>query len=1139
MVNSCKISSYFIYLFQSLLRSSVPTYLRFGKMKHLLLPIFAYFLCYSLCGQVHQLPPSQPLSQYVLNKWNKDTGLPTNNLNGLIQSSDGYIWASSYSGIIRFDGLRFTQFDKDNLSLLKTNPTEFLFERKNKSLLISTETSGVLQYAHNTFSSFLVHEQLGSLVNAIVETQEDGLWLGTQKNGIFYYKDGVLTKPLSNTKEINHLNIKALCIDHENKLWIGTDAGLFVWNNNNLTTYNTQKGLWSDNINTLVVQGKKVWIGTTQGLHFAENQVIHNIPQTATFPIRNIVYNPNSQLFWIATQKGLFRFQEKINKIELFDNTNGLPIADIRSLWADHEGSLWGVLYRQGLVRFKGSNFENYTEKDGIPAGTANTVCEISPNTYLIGTDVGKIFKLSQGKLQEFFLKTPLITDKRIKRIYKDKQQNIWICSYNGLIKINSLGQETVFGTAQGLKASQIRVVLEASDGTVWVGTREAGVFRMPVNQEFTHLTNQELTSNFIMCISEDATGNIWIGTNDAGIFVVNKEGKIIRKYDTTNGLPTNLVFNLTFDTKNNVWIGTNAGIAILENQSQKIHLITSKNSGLPDEGIFDIALDDSRSLWCSSNKGLINVSINDIEKLIASKFQQKINYVLYDNQDGMSSSECTGACEILQDTQGRLFIPTLGGISVLDAKNITKNTIPPPIQIENILANDSSYVVDDVLVLPAGTQRIIINYTGLSLIAPQKNKYKYKLDNLDNQWVEDNIGECKAVYTNLSPATYTFSVIGSNNDGVWNEKGKSIKITILPYFYQTWWFRGLLLLTTVAIITLIYYYQLNRVRRRNEELEKEVAVRTQEITAQSIEIIGKSEELLQRQHEILAQQETIEEKNKKLEQLLGNVTSSIQYAKRIQEAMLPTEEQIQEIFPNTFILYLPRDIVSGDFYWFQQLQTQNQEGEVVLQNKYMIAVADCTGHGVPGAFMSMAGQVFLNQIVNIQGIHKPHLVLTELHKDIRQALKQEFGENRDGMDIALCKVNYDAAILYFAGAKSSLLYVQPNEESVATLHHIEGDKIPIGGAWGKDNDNREFTLKTIPLPQKNITTLYMFSDGYHDQFGSQENKRFSSRRLRELLFSIHTMGAVAQKEYLKATFENWKGSKSQLDDVLVMSVRV
>ncbi|MFY7788941.1 MAG: two-component regulator propeller domain-containing protein, partial [Thermoflexibacteraceae bacterium] len=778
------------------------------------------------------------------------------------------------------------------------------------------------------------------------------------------------------------------------------------------------------------------------------------------------------------------------------------------------------------------------TEKDGIPAGTANTICELSPTTYLVGTDVGKIFKLENGKLQEFFIKTPFTTDKRIKRIYKDKQQNIWICSYNGLIKISPNGKETVFGLSQGLKATQIRTILETTDGAIWVGTREAGLFKMASDGVFKQPTNQDFSSNFVMSIDEDAAGNIWVGTNDAGIIVINKEGKIVEKYNTTNGLLSNLVFNTTFDKNNRVWVSTNTGIMVLDRNNQKIYGITTKNSGLPDESIFDIAL-DNKQLWCTTNKGLIGADLDDIEQFIATAFKTKIAYSLYDKQDGMSSSECTGACQILKSTNGSLLILTLGGISILDTKNIAKNNMPPPIQIENILTNDSSYVVTEEITLPAGTQRIIINYTGLSLIAPQKNKYKYKLENLDNQWVEDNIGECKAVYTNLSPATYIFRVIGSNNDGVWNEKGKAIKITILPYFYQTWWFRGLVLLLVVGIITLVYYYQLNRVRRRNEELEREVAVRTQEITAQSVEIIGKSEELLQRQHEILAQQDTIEEKNKKLEQLLGNVTSSIQYAKRIQEAMLPTEEQIQEIFPNTFILYMPRDIVSGDFYWFQQLQTQNQEGQVILQDKYIVAVADCTGHGVPGAFMSMAGQVFLNQIVNIQGIHKPHAILTELHKDIRKALKQEFGENRDGMDIALCKVNYDAGVLYFAGAKSPLLYVQANEDGMDTLYHVEGDKIPVGGAWGRDNDTREFTLNTINLPKKNITTLYMFSDGYHDQFGSQENKRFGSRRLRELLFSIHTMGAVAQKEYLKANFENWKGTKTQLDDVLVMSVRI
>ncbi|MFY7787018.1 MAG: ligand-binding sensor domain-containing protein, partial [Thermoflexibacteraceae bacterium] len=241
-------------------------------------------LFYPLYGQLHHLTASQPVSRYVLNKWNKETGLPSNNLNGLIQTSDGYIWATSYSGIIRFDGTRFSLFDKDNLPLLNTNPTELLFERKDKTLLISTETSGVLQYANSSFNSFLLHEQLGSLVNAIAETTDGGIWLGTQKNGIFFYKNGALSNPLQNVKELDHLNIKALCIDHQNKLWIGTDAGLFVWNNQSLLSYTAQNGLWSDNVNTMEAANNKIWVGTTQGLNCIEGDVIRRITQTATFP---------------------------------------------------------------------------------------------------------------------------------------------------------------------------------------------------------------------------------------------------------------------------------------------------------------------------------------------------------------------------------------------------------------------------------------------------------------------------------------------------------------------------------------------------------------------------------------------------------------------------------------------------------------------------------------------------------------------------------------------------------------------------------------------------------------------------------------------------------------------------------------
>lgn len=320
----------------------------------------------------------------------------------------------------------------------------------------------------------------------------------------------------------------------------------------------------------------------------------------------------------------------------------------------------------------------------------------------------------------------------------------------------------------------------------------------------------------------------------------------------------------------------------------------------------------------------------------------------------------------------------------------------------------------------------------------------------------------------------------------------------------------GLFLMLTLAGLI---YKRYDEKRKSHNVLEEQ----NHEITAQN--------------HEISAQRDQIAEKSQKLEYAYHNITDSIEYAHRIQEALLPSQALIQKALPESMVMLKPRDVVSGDFYWFAQ--TGNLTDTSLEGQKVILAAVDCTGHGVPGAFMSMAGDAYLNQIVKQQGITQPDKVLCNLHQNIRQSLKQETTGNRDGMDISLVEIDRKNKTVSFAGARNPLIYIQDGE-----LHLIRGDKYSIGGE--QREGERSFTTHSVRIDPENPTTFYLFSDGFQDQFGGKEGKKFLVRRFRELLLSIHHLSMQEQKSCLESTFNDWLGGLyEQVDDVLVIGFKV
>ncbi|TAF66691.1 MAG: hypothetical protein EAZ55_05695 [Cytophagales bacterium] len=293
---------------------------------------------------------------------------------------------------------------------------------------------------------------------------------------------------------------------------------------------------------------------------------------------------------------------------------------------------------------------------------------------------------------------------------------------------------------------------------------------------------------------------------------------------------------------------------------------------------------------------------------------------------------------------------------------------------------------------------------------------------------------------------------------------------------------------------------------------------------------------------EIEHQKMKLEEINKVIERKNEDITASLNYAQRIQKAILPPNETFKQYLPNHFIFYQPRDIVSGDFYWldasdpkpiYQTISVDGKEEKILLRleaPKLVIAAVDCTGHGIPGAFMSMIGNDLLNQIVIDRDILEPDKILNEMHRGIKKALRQDETHNRDGMDMVVCCIDSENKILEFAGAMGSIIYMQNNEMFV-----IKGNKMPIGGE--RLLHERNYTKHTISIEQP--TSLYLFSDGYQDQFGGEQGKKFMIHRFRDLLWQIHKKDISEQKQIVEQTFYNWKAHHEQMDDIMVIGIQL
>jgi serine phosphatase RsbU (regulator of sigma subunit) len=376
--------------------------------------------------------------------------------------------------------------------------------------------------------------------------------------------------------------------------------------------------------------------------------------------------------------------------------------------------------------------------------------------------------------------------------------------------------------------------------------------------------------------------------------------------------------------------------------------------------------------------------------------------------------------------------------------------------------------------------EMVALDYTD-----PPHNQYMYKLEGYDHEWSAPTTVRFVS-YTELPGGNYIFRVKAANNDGTWNEKPYELRIVVIPPFWKTNIFYVIVALAGILLVLLFIQFRMRSVRRLNRLLELKVTQRTRQL----------------------------EEKNR-------DIMSSIQYARRIQDAILPSRKNIYSKLKKAFILYRPKDVVSGDFYWFAE-----KDGIKIF------AVVDCTGHGVPGAFMSMIGHNLLHQAVMEKGTTDPGRILDILHQGVQESLRQGQNEvnTNDGMDVSIICIGSNREVKW-AGANRPLVVIDGDGHLVK----YNGNKFPVGGTQASHDTG--FQCHDIAVG--GWAMAYLFSDGYADQFGGEKGKKFMARRFTDLLLEIYRLDPEMQKKKLEEIFENWKVNHEQVDDVLIVGIEI
>lgn len=1016
---------------------------------------------------------------------------------------------------------------------LHIKQVDCIHEDKLGYLWVGTMGSGVARYKGDEFKIFNSSNGLAfdDIITVNSNPKDSSVWFGTNGAGISIYSNNHFI-PKKKIPPLNAKIIYSIYFNHKNQTLIGSsDNGLFIEEHNKFKKIDT--GQFKPQTIYAITQDEKnnYYIATHNGLFFSDSELKYFSKINTPFdgPIFSIFRDHNNNIWCGSTLGHILKVKNK-EIITLYTNTK-IKDSFIGGITEDKFGVIWAAS-DIGLISIKNDHLLIYETSDGLKEQLLYTIaCDKDKNIW-IGGDVNPLCLLQNNGLETYYRKNYL-TDNISSTSISHFKKTIFLGSTKGTQIIEESKNLNYLNTVITNKNISCiynynnHIFYFTSDGYLYESSDLKSEPKVLISPD----RDQNIT---ITQIAKDSHGNLLGITYGEGVCKINLTNK---KFEILNitGLDKNLI-DIKYFNQKYYFASYFQGLYSYDLKSNKLEKVKIKGLKQDLSGVFCLEILKDKLAIGTTGQGIIIINKNnEVAKQITQEdglASNMIKSIKYFSNDLFYVSSPNGICEFtlsqykkkrffgktqgldlenllpeiiyLDSISSKLYVGIKNGFQTINLKgdfnqqkpqfSISKfyiNNIDTP-----IIVTDKFYFNEEAKIeLAYNKNNIIISFENHS--PASQVEYAFFLENFDQAWSLWNISG-NYINTNLPPGKYVLKIKARVLNTNIESAEQKITIIVTPPFYKTWWFISLCILFGAISIFMFIRYRTQKLIKEKQILETKVEERTHEL----------------------------KESNLKLEHAYTDIKDSINYAEKIQRAILPMDELIKQHLPNSFVLFHPRDVVSGDFYWFGSINVdEDHEKDYVL-----FAAADCTGHGVPGAFMSMVGNTILNEIVLTNKIFNPGEILHQLHLGVKKALKQNENQSRDGMDLALCCIDVRNNKLLYAGANRPLWIIDNNG-----LTEIKATKSAIGGFT---DDSTVFQEHIIELDKG--MEFYAFSDGYPDQFGGNEGKKFMTKKLKELLISMYKQPFDVKRNQLEKTIFDWMGTEhEQVDDILVIGFKI
>jgi signal transduction histidine kinase len=785
------------------------------------------------------LDPSKAITQYVHQFWQADAGLPQGSVQALAQTPDHYLWLGTEEGLARFDGVRFTIFDKNNTPALGNSHIRCLLVDHEGTLWIGAHEGRLTSFRNGRFDSFILQRELPTNhIIALFEDEKNNLWIGTSGGGLFEYRAGALHRFDSGNGLPGNF-IFALAGDKRGSIWIGTENGAARMSEGHVAVFSAKEGLPGKRVLAILVdQVDSVWVGTDSGLSHLRPAGIQNYGRREGFRSGAIteLYRDRAGTLWIGTiDGGLSRL---INgHFDSFGSEQGLPGDGVWSILDDADGTLWLGVTGGGLGCLRQGRFTPLSRQEGLSSDTVTAIYQDRDQAIWMGSDRG-LMHLKDGKFTHYGTQNGL-PDNMVMSVTQDGAGDFWIGTRSGLARLHD-GVVRSFHPSDGVPADDmVLCVYTDRHGSVWAGYRGALV-HFDGKRFVTYGAKDGVPSSQIVSLYQAPDETLWIGTDGAGL--LHFDGRRFASFSTRDGLSSNSIFAIRGDTDGALWLGTNGGG--LNRFAHGAFTVYNRRNGLADDAVFQILDDQLGRLWMSSNKGVF--AVKKVELLaLAEHRATSIHSKRYGSTDGIRGNECNGGFQAAgwRMLDGSLWFPSMAGAVWVNPADSPAPLLPPTPIFEGVGVANQILPLNASVVLPPHRKQLEFRFTAPFFQGPERVQFKYWLEGFDHDWVAAG-SRRSAYYTNLPPGNYRLQLIACVDD-VCSATATSPSVTLLPAFYETMWFRGLLLALFGSVAFGLHRLRVRSLESREQRLQALIEERTSELR-ESRDQLEKSHEQLE-----------------------------------------------------------------------------------------------------------------------------------------------------------------------------------------------------------------------------------------------------------------------------------------------------